>query len=59
MPLMGSLYIGTSGLQTSQNALNTTAHNMGVFLANTIACSMRAAVAYWRIYIPKWGMKNL
>ena len=26
--LMGSLYIGTSGLQTSQNALNTTAHNM-------------------------------
>ena len=27
MPLMGSLYIGTSGLQTSQNALNTTAHN--------------------------------
>ncbi len=28
MPLMGSLYIGTSGLQTSQNALNTTAHNI-------------------------------
>ena len=28
MGLMGSLYIGTSGLQTSQNALNTTAHNM-------------------------------
>ncbi len=28
MPLMGSLYIGVSGLQTSQNALNTTAHNM-------------------------------
>ncbi len=28
MPLMGSLYIGQSGLQTSQNALNTTAHNM-------------------------------
>ncbi|MCI7595196.1 MAG: flagellar hook-associated protein FlgK [Lachnospiraceae bacterium] len=26
--LMGSLYIGVSGLQTSQNALNTTAHNM-------------------------------
>ncbi|MGN1147719.1 MAG: flagellar hook-associated protein FlgK [Lachnospiraceae bacterium] len=25
---MGSLYIGTSGLQTSQNALNTTAHNL-------------------------------
>ena len=28
MPLMGSLYIGNSGLQTSQNALNTTAHNI-------------------------------
>lgn len=28
MPLMGSFYVGTSGLQTSQNALNTTAHNL-------------------------------
>jgi flagellar hook-associated protein 1 FlgK len=28
MSLMGGLYVGTSGLQTSQNALNTTAHNM-------------------------------
>lgn len=28
MPLMGSLYIGASALQASQNALNTTAHNM-------------------------------
>ncbi len=28
MSLMGSLYIGTSGLQTSQNALNTTGHNL-------------------------------
>ncbi len=28
MPLMGSLYIGVSGLQTSQSALNTTAHNL-------------------------------
>jgi flagellar hook-associated protein 1 FlgK len=25
---MGSLYVGVSGLQTSQNALNTTAHNV-------------------------------
>lgn len=25
---MGSIYVGTSGLQTSQNALNTTAHNL-------------------------------
>ncbi len=28
MPLMGSLYIGQSSLQTSQNALNTVAHNL-------------------------------
>lgn len=28
MSLFGSLYIGSSGLQTSQNALNTTAHNL-------------------------------
>lgn len=28
MSLMGSLYTGVSGLQTSQNALNSTAHNM-------------------------------
>ena len=28
MPLMGSLYVGNSGMQTSQNALNTTAHNL-------------------------------
>ncbi|NLL79955.1 MAG: flagellar hook-associated protein FlgK [Clostridiales bacterium] len=28
MPLFGALYVGASGLQTSQNALNTTAHNM-------------------------------
>ena len=28
MSLMGSLYIGVSGLRTANNALNTTAHNM-------------------------------
>ena len=28
MPLMGAIYVGTSGLQTGQNALNTTAHNL-------------------------------
>lgn len=28
MGLFGSLYVGTSGLQANQNALNTTAHNM-------------------------------
>ena len=28
MPLMGSFYVGNSGLTSSQNALNTTAHNI-------------------------------
>lgn len=28
MPLMGAVYVGASGLQTSQNSLNTTAHNL-------------------------------
>lgn len=28
MPLMGSLYVGSSGLQVGQNALNATAHNL-------------------------------
>lgn len=28
MPLMGSIYVGTSGLQTSSNSLNTSAHNL-------------------------------
>lgn len=28
MSLMGALYVGASGIQTGQNALNTTAHNM-------------------------------
>ncbi len=28
MPLMSALYVGASGLQTIQNALNTTAHNL-------------------------------
>ena len=28
MSLMSGLYVGVSGLQTSQNALNTTAHNV-------------------------------
>ena len=28
MSLFGNLYIGNSGLQTSQNALNTVAHNL-------------------------------
>lgn len=28
MPLMGSLYVGSTGLQASQNSLNTTGHNI-------------------------------
>lgn len=28
MPLMGAVYVGQSGIQTSQNSLNTTAHNL-------------------------------
>ena len=28
MSLFGGLYVGKSGLQTSQNALNTVAHNL-------------------------------
>ena len=28
MSLFGNLYVGNSGLQTSQNALNTVAHNL-------------------------------
>ena len=28
MPLMGSIYVGSSGLQTSSNSLNTAAHNL-------------------------------
>lgn len=28
MSLFGGIYVGTSGLQTSQNSLNTTAHNL-------------------------------
>ena len=28
MPLMGSIYVGSSGLQTSSNSLNTSAHNL-------------------------------
>ena len=47
MPLMGSLYIGASGLQSGQNALNTTAHNLtnidttGVTRQQTLLSSKR------------------
>lgn len=63
MSLFGSLYVGVSGLQTGQNALNTTAHNMsnmdtvgytrqqvqqGTRLYNTISTSA-SAVSYQQI----------
>ncbi len=63
MSLMGSLYIGASGLQTGQNALHTTAHNMsnvdtvgytrqqvqlGTRLYNTIS-KTNSAIAYQQI----------
>ena len=48
MPLMGSLYIGQSGLQTSQNALNTTAHNMSN--ADTVGFVRQQVLQGTRIY---------
>jgi len=48
MPLMGSLYIGQSGLQTSQNALNTTAHNMSN--ADTVGYVRQQVLLGTRIY---------
>lgn len=63
MSLFGSLYVGVSGLQMGQNALNTTAHNMsnmdtvgytrqqvqqGTRLYNTISTSA-SAVSYQQI----------
>lgn len=48
MPLMGSLYIGASGLQTSQNALNTTAHNMSNI--DTIGYSRQQVQLGTRVY---------
>ena len=48
MPLMGSLYIGQSGLQTSQNALNTTAHNMSN--ADTVGYVRQQVLQGTRIY---------
>ncbi len=63
MSLFGSLYVGVSGLQMGQNALNTTAHNMsnmdtigytrqqvqqGTRIYNTISTSA-SAVSYQQI----------
>ncbi len=63
MSLMGGLYVGLSGLQMGQNALNTTAHNManvdtvgytrqqvqqGTRIYNTISTSA-SAVAYQQV----------
>ncbi|QHQ60666.1 flagellar hook-associated protein FlgK [Anaerocolumna sedimenticola] len=56
MSLMSSLYIGVSGLRTSQNSLNTTAHN----LANvgTTGYVRQQVVQSDSRYI-KWGVTHL
>ncbi len=56
MSLMSSLYIGVSGLRTSQNSLNTTAHN----LANvgTTGYVRQQVVQSDSNYI-KWGVTHL
>lgn len=49
MSLMGSFYIGVSGLQTSNNALNTTAHNMSNL--DTIGYTRQQVAQGTRTYI--------
>lgn len=49
MSLMSSLYIGTSGLQTSQNALNTTAHNLSN--VDTVGYTRQQAIQSDKRYI--------
>ncbi len=49
MSLMGSLYTGVSGLQTSNNALNTTAHNMSNF--DTIGYTRQQVAQGTRTYV--------
>lgn len=49
MSLFGSLYIGVSGLQTSNNALNTTAHNMSNL--DTIGYTRQQVAQGTRTYI--------
>ncbi|MDR2547555.1 MAG: flagellar hook-associated protein FlgK [Lachnospiraceae bacterium] len=48
MSLMGSIHIGASGLQTSQNALNTTAHNLAN--ANTLGYTRQLVMQSARQY---------
>lgn len=49
MSLMGSLYTGVSGLQTSNNALNTTAHNMSNL--DTIGYTRQQVLQGTRTYV--------
>ncbi len=58
MSLMSSLYIGVSGLQTSNNALNTTAHNMSNL--DTQGYTRQQAIQGTRNYITnqKYADKN-
>lgn len=53
MSLSSSLYIGVSGLQTSQNALNTTAHNLAN--VNTSGYTRQQVLQADRNYY-KWGV---
>ena len=48
MSLMGSLYVGVSGLQTANNALNTTAHNMSNL--DTLGYTRQQVAQSTRIY---------
>lgn len=60
MSLFGNLYIGTSGLQTSQNALNTVAHNLsnvstGGYTRQQVAQSDRT---YYTISVDSKAVSN-
>lgn len=50
MPLMSGIYVGTSGLQANQNALNTTAHNLSNM--DTVGYTRQQAEMTNRIYTP-------
>ncbi len=50
MPLMSGIYVGTSGLQANQNALNTTAHNLSNM--DTVGYTRQQAEMSNRIYTP-------
>lgn len=63
MSLMGSLWTGVSGLQTSNNALNTTAHNMSNL--DTVGYTRQQVAQGTRTYVtiaqkrPNWQQLGL